>query len=133
MIRQAAKDDLDLFSVVGTATEFLYPHDGGERFTYDASNIYSVSKMSHSHQWEPDGVHLKVWGETSKAEIDEAIGLIRNSPELPKLNYVIADYLDVEGFTVSDYDTLIIAAHDHWCRRAFKTTQLCALNFTQGL
>jgi hypothetical protein len=20
-----------------------------------------------------------------------------------------------------------------WCRRAFKTTQLCALNFTQGL
>jgi hemerythrin len=70
--------------------------------------------MSHSHRWEPDGVHLKVWGETSKAEIDEAISHIRNSPELPKLNYVIADYLDVEEFHVSDYDTLIIASHDHW-------------------
>jgi hypothetical protein len=23
--------------------------------------------------------------------------------------------------------------HDDYCRRAFKTTQLCALNFTQGL
>jgi hypothetical protein len=72
--------------------------------------------MAYSHIWEPHGVHLKIWGDTSGDEVDTAIDLIRRSPELPKLLYVISDFLEVNEFRVTNYQTLIVAAHDHWVK-----------------
>lgn len=70
--------------------------------------------MAFRHEWEPDGVYMRIWGDTSGAEIDEAIGHIRNSPNLSRLHYVIADFLDVENHQATKYETLLTAAHDHW-------------------
>ena len=72
--------------------------------------------MAYSHNWESQGVHLKFWGSTSGNEVDAAIDLIRHSPDLPKLTYVISDFLGVDEFTVTSYQTLVIAAHDHWIK-----------------
>lgn len=69
--------------------------------------------MAYSHAWEVDGVYMKFWGTTSGEEIDEAIDHIRNHPDLPRLKYAIADYLEVDEFRVTSYQTLLIAAHDH--------------------
>lgn len=57
---------------------------------------------------------MKIWGVTSGAEIDNAIDLIRNHPDLPNIHFTIADYLEVDEFHVSVYETLIVAARDHW-------------------
>ncbi|MDP3540795.1 MAG: hypothetical protein Q8S26_19015 [Azonexus sp.] len=70
--------------------------------------------MAYRHDWLPNGAHIKFWGETSGDEIDEAIEHIRNSPDLAKLAYVIADYLGVTEFHVTRYQILLVAAHDHW-------------------
>ncbi len=74
--------------------------------------------MAYSHAWENDGVYMKISGETSGGEVDTAISHIRNHPDLPNMKYAIADYLDVDKFLVTTYDTLVIAAHDHWISEA---------------
>ena len=83
--------------------------------------------MTYSHVWEPEGVYMKFWGETSGQEIDEAIDHIRNHPDLPKLKFAIADYLDVDKFLVTRYQTLIIAAHDHWISKANANLKIALL------
>jgi hypothetical protein len=57
---------------------------------------------------------MKISGATSGCEVDTAMSLIRNHPDLPNMKYAIADYLDVDIFLVTTYDILIIASHDHW-------------------
>ena len=76
--------------------------------------------MAYDHVWEPNGVYMSISGNTSGAEINEAIDHIRRSPDLSKLSYVIADYSDVVTFQVTGYDTLLIAGYDYWIS---KTTQ----------
>lgn len=70
--------------------------------------------MAYRYEWEPLGIHIKIFGATSGEEIDKAIDHIRQHPELPRLKYAIADYLEVEEFCVTPYDALLMAAHDHW-------------------
>ena len=74
--------------------------------------------MAYCHNWEPEGVYMKFWGKTSGEEIDEAISHLRNHPDLSGMRYAVADYMSVDEFLVTRYQTLIIAAHDHWMKDA---------------
>ena len=90
-------------------------------------------QVTYKHEWLPSGAYIKFWGDISGDEIDEAFNHVRNSPDLAKLAYVIADYLEAVDFLVTRYQILLIAAHDHWMRDSNTNLKIAIVGTKAGI
>lgn len=74
--------------------------------------------MSYFHESEPGGIYMKVFGDTTWIEIDEAVRHIRDHSNFSQMSYVIADFLEVGTFYISNYKHLLRASQDYEMAKA---------------
>ncbi|SDH19228.1 hypothetical protein [Propionivibrio dicarboxylicus] len=70
--------------------------------------------MPYQSEFESNGIYTKFYGRIHAGEIEEASRRLRNHPlALGRIDYCVCDFLDVDEFVITDFEVLMLAAHDH--------------------
>lgn len=70
--------------------------------------------MPYQSEFESNGVYTRHYGRVDANEIEEAGGRVRNHPlTVAGIGYCVCDFLEVEEFVITDFEVLMLAAHDH--------------------
>lgn len=71
-------------------------------------------EMPYQSEFESKGVYTRYYGRVHANEIEEAGGRLRSHPlAVSRIEYCVCDFLDVEEFVITDFEVLMLAAHDH--------------------
>lgn len=68
--------------------------------------------MAYEIMWETGGVSKRFHGHVSDDELIQSLVQVESDPRFDSIRYVINDFLDVEGFTVSEDGVLMASAID---------------------
>ena len=68
--------------------------------------------MAHTYNWEPEGLYRKFFDEISAEEILSSNFEIQRAPEFTDIKYLINDFTDVTGYTLTEEHTGIYAKTD---------------------
>ena len=77
-------------------------------------------------------VHVKIGSPPPRVGMVVASDIVFGQWQ-PAMLSGLKEKLDLHCFERKDNSPVFGTVNDPGCRRAFKTTQVCALNFTQGL